>query len=212
MRRCGPQRGRLGQYAGPDPVPQLAHTTRRSCRLEPRRRVNTSDFSAYLSAKAAAGTFGGRGVLSSLALDIRFGYAGYQWDQPLSKYRARHRVYDPFAGRWINRDPIVYDAGTWNLYEYVYDSPLVEVDPLGLQQAIPGGGEGDPYKEQDYRPRPDEDTSTIHGFQKWITLRCLHNQRLKADIENSEGLWWTHLYPKRVSERVNLAEVCISIH
>ena len=51
--------------------------------------VNTQDYTAYFNDSNAADTFGGRGVLSSFSLDIRLGYAGYRWDQPLSKYHAR---------------------------------------------------------------------------------------------------------------------------
>ncbi len=75
-------------------------------------------------------------MLSSLALDIRLGYAGYQWDQPLSTYHARHRVYDPFAGRWLNRDPIEYDGGTMNLYEFNLSNPMYYIDRFGLDLGV----------------------------------------------------------------------------
>jgi len=37
----------------------------------------------------------------------------------------------------VNRDPIGYDGGTLNLYEYVNGMPLVGLDPYGLQLQIP---------------------------------------------------------------------------
>ena len=37
-------------------------------------------------------------------------------------------------GRWINRDPIGYWAGSYNLYEYVSGMPAVELDPMGLDK------------------------------------------------------------------------------
>jgi RHS repeat-associated protein len=42
-----------------------------------------------------------------------------------------HRVYDPYTGRWLTRDPIGY-AGGINLYEYAEDQPDVISDPSGL--------------------------------------------------------------------------------
>ena len=45
------------------------------------------------------------------------------------------RFYDPNFQRWINRDPIEEEGGI-NLYDFVGDSPLESVDPLGLQDAV----------------------------------------------------------------------------
>ena len=39
--------------------------------------------------------------------------------------------YSTKLGRFINRDPIGYDAGTNNLYEYVLDNPTINTDPMG---------------------------------------------------------------------------------
>jgi RHS repeat-associated protein len=82
-------------------------------------------------ANAISGTTLGRGVLTRSTIGNRFGYAGYFYHQAVLKYHVRNRVYDPYMGRWTNRDPIEYTF-TLNLYEYGYSMPLWFIDPLGL--------------------------------------------------------------------------------
>jgi len=83
-------------------------------------------------ANAISGTTLGRGVLTRNSTANRFGYSGCFYHQDVLKYHVRNRVYDPYIGRWTNRDPIEYEAGTMNLYEYVMSSPILLVDPFGL--------------------------------------------------------------------------------
>lgn len=47
-------------------------------------------------------------------------------------YYYRHRFYDSQLGRFLSRDPSLYDGSRWNLYAYVNNSPLAQVDPSGL--------------------------------------------------------------------------------
>jgi hypothetical protein len=44
-------------------------------------------------------------------------------------YNYRHL--NPADGRWINRDPIQEQSG-WNLYSYIYNSPTISNDIIGL--------------------------------------------------------------------------------
>jgi RHS repeat-associated protein len=51
-------------------------------------------------------------------------------------YYYGYRFYDPNLQRWLNRDP-VGEAGGINMYEFVGNAPLNNVDPLGLQVPTP---------------------------------------------------------------------------
>ncbi len=61
-----------------------------------------------------------------------FMWTGHRYDAAVGLYHTLFRFYDPVLGRWLQRDPIEYEGGSANLYEYVLSSPTGLVDPLGL--------------------------------------------------------------------------------
>jgi RHS repeat-associated protein len=61
-----------------------------------------------------------------------FGFAGGMYDHATGLVRFGARDYDAFMGRWTARDPILFDGGTANLYQYVHGDPINSVDPTGL--------------------------------------------------------------------------------
>lgn len=60
-----------------------------------------------------------------------FGYTGQRYDAESGLYYYKARYYSPALGRFLQPDPIGYEAGL-NLYEYVGNDPLNASDPLGL--------------------------------------------------------------------------------
>lgn len=42
-------------------------------------------------------------------------------------------MYDPTVGRWLNQDPIGFQAGDPNLYRYVGNKVTTHTDPSGLE-------------------------------------------------------------------------------
>lgn len=63
----------------------------------------------------------------------RFQYTGQTWVAEVALYHYKARVYAPSIGRFLQPDPIGYDAGM-NLYGYVGNDPTNFTDPLGLIQ------------------------------------------------------------------------------
>ena len=49
---------------------------------------------------------------------IRYRYDGQEQDAETTLYLNNARCYDPQQGRWLNQDPLGFDAGDSNLYRY----------------------------------------------------------------------------------------------
>ncbi|MBK6880617.1 MAG: hypothetical protein IPH01_07565 [Elusimicrobia bacterium] len=60
-----------------------------------------------------------------------FGYAGGLHDQETKLTRYGARDYDAHTGRWTAKDPIGFNGGSGNLYEYVHGDPVNKRDPQG---------------------------------------------------------------------------------
>jgi len=72
-----------------------------------------------------------------------FGFAGGIYDQHTGLVRFGARDYDPQTGRWTAKDPIRFAGGDINLYGYVRNVPLLNIDPSGLDWFRP---DSHPYK------------------------------------------------------------------
>src|SRR4028119_1135297 len=97
------------------------------------------------------------------------GEVGYYRDKVERVYvRARH--YAPQTARWLSRDPIGFDGGDFNLYRYVFNSPVNWADPLGFKPNNPS----DPYGyEKELRRRLEEEISNIfRGMKACVTRDC----------------------------------------
>jgi RHS repeat-associated protein len=63
-------------------------------------------------------------------------FTGREYDSETGLYYYRARMYNPTIGRFLQRDPIGYEDSV-NLYQYVFNSPVVYIDPYG-EFALPG--------------------------------------------------------------------------
>lgn len=60
-----------------------------------------------------------------------FGFAGGLYDSDTKLVRFGARDYDGETGRWLSKDPILFNGGDTNLYGYVLMDPVNFVDPYG---------------------------------------------------------------------------------
>jgi len=63
----------------------------------------------------------------------RFKYAGMEFDSAIGQYYDRARYYDSVTGRFMGQDPMGFGAGYMNLYSYVGNDPVDEMDYSGLE-------------------------------------------------------------------------------
>jgi RHS repeat-associated protein len=61
-----------------------------------------------------------------------FGFGGGLYDLDTGLVRFGARDYDAESGRWITKDPVQFRGGQVNLYTYVNNNPINNIDPLGL--------------------------------------------------------------------------------
>lgn len=61
-----------------------------------------------------------------------FGFAGGLYDLNTGLTRFGARDYDPETGRWTSKDPIQFSGGDTNLFRYVVNDPINNLDPEGL--------------------------------------------------------------------------------
>ncbi len=60
-----------------------------------------------------------------------FGFAGGIYDQDTKLVKFGARDYAGSTGRWLSKDPILFNGGDTNLYGYVLNDPVNFVDPSG---------------------------------------------------------------------------------
>jgi len=80
----------------------------------------------------------GRVMLDSNPGFQPFGFAGGLYDHMTGLVHFGAREYDPRIGRWLSKDPLLFDSRDTNLYSYSLADPVNLSDPSGLQTAYCG--------------------------------------------------------------------------
>jgi RHS repeat-associated protein len=87
-------------------------------------------YSAYGQVTIADGT---GSQISNSAISNRYTYTGREWDEGLSLYHYRARMYDAVGGRFVSRDPIGYPDGA-NAYASYFC--VAFTDPTGESVSV----------------------------------------------------------------------------
>jgi RHS repeat-associated protein len=94
-----------------------------------------TDSSGALEARYDYDPYGNRTRTGGVAsFDADFGFTGHYFHSPSGLDLTLYRAYSASTGRWLSRDPIAEEGGV-NLYKYVVNDPLRNVDPIGLLSA-----------------------------------------------------------------------------
>gem|GEM_PF-5573723 len=110
-------------------------------------------------------------AITASAFGNRFLFTGREWISRIGIYDYRNRVYSPDLGRFIQTDPIRFDAGDGNIYRYVGNKPVNWTDPSGkiVHQLIAGTV-----------------TAVLVGVASIITLHNLNEAAKKAEKERED--------------------------
>jgi RHS repeat-associated protein len=92
-----------------------------------------TDSTGTIKARYDYDPWGNRTKLSG-SVDADFGFTGHYYHAPSNLHLTPFRAYDSASGRWLSRDPIG-EAGSINLYGYVGNRVVTQVDPIGLEVA-----------------------------------------------------------------------------
>ncbi len=63
-------------------------------------------------------------ILTASGIDNPYLFTGRRFDPESGNYYYRARVYSPSLGRFLSMDPLGFAAGDYNLYRYVFNSPM----------------------------------------------------------------------------------------
>ena len=77
------------------------------------------------------------GSLSGSAYAWIYRHQGGRLDTTTGVYDFRNRDESPALGRWVEVDPSGFAAGDVNLFRYIGNAPLGQVDPNGLARTLP---------------------------------------------------------------------------
>lgn len=100
---------------------------------------NTTENYNYTAFGEPVITDANNNALASSAFANRFMFTGREFIQQLNLYDYRNRIYSASLGRFMQTDPMRFDADDYNLYRYVQNNPVNITDPFGLRTWNDGG-------------------------------------------------------------------------
>lgn len=123
--------------------------------------------SGSLVAKYLYDSFGNLIAKSGSLADVNtYRFSSNELDLRSGLYCYGFRFYDPNLQRWLNRDPID-ERGGLNLYSYVGNDPVNEIDPLGLEVNLYTHSVVWPARHANLRLYPDNPNNFPSGLLKY---------------------------------------------
>lgn len=108
-----------------------------------------------------------------------FGFAGGLYDRDTGLVRFGARDYDAETGRWTAKDPILFQGGSVNLFEYAINDPVNFVDPEGQQW---NGGDS-PTEDEKCDPQPLKDwEGTNVDFWAAVATNLVNNPYIRIGV------------------------------
>jgi RHS repeat-associated protein len=112
------------------------------------------------------------------AYNNRFLYTGREWLAAVGLYDYRNRVYSANLGRFMQTDPIGFDAGDVNIYRYVGNEPVDRTDAYGLWYVHTGiiygsGAAPDINSIMCYAGKPIPRLSTTKNTSAEMNCQCV---------------------------------------
>ncbi|NLF39539.1 RHS repeat-associated core domain-containing protein [bacterium] len=157
--------------------------------LQPSRRRDTPDRKCR-ARDEQAGVHRLRLTIDYQLSTRSIGFSSKEYDAKSGLSYYGFRYYDPASGRWMTREPSGYDGP--NLYWFVHNSPLVNVDYLGRWSEYLHGnsnvppnpmheGGFEPLGEGDYSGE-DRDYDPFSPVNTWRHFRDLPDSQVDVDL------------------------------
>jgi RHS repeat-associated protein len=100
--------------------------------------INRFVYTPYGESQTLTASWGTPAAGSSRATPWQHLFQGLKFSDVTGLAHVRHRDYSASLGRFIELDPIGFDAGDNNWYRFVGNGPTGNVDPSGLQLLVSG--------------------------------------------------------------------------
>lgn len=110
-------------------------------------------------------------------------FSGHEFDEETGLYFFRARGYDARKGRFLQRDPIGYESGGLNLYEYAHSSPTFATDPLGYETPSPGKPQSEHVETEPDGQTRREGSFTRGDYEEFLTGK--KGGKLEGDAEKA---------------------------
>jgi RHS repeat-associated protein len=108
-----------------------------------------------------------------------------QWITELGLYDYRNRVYSAELGRFLQTDPIRFDAGDVNLCGYASNSPAKAVDPLGLISSVHTGPPA--AAAAGWPPADIAETFGLSAAAAEALVKAQECKQLKSEVDSAKS-------------------------